>query len=155
NGLRPARWTITKDGLVVLASETGVLEIEPERIARRGRLEPGRMFLVDTEAGRIVEDEEIKQLIASQKPYGKWLKDNAISLSQIDDVSPESEPIDGDALLARQRVFGYSEEDLRLLIAPMAEKGEEAVGSMGTDTPLAVLSDRPQLLFNYFKQHFA
>jgi glutamate synthase domain-containing protein 2/glutamate synthase domain-containing protein 3 len=155
NGLRPARWTVTKDGLVVMASETGVLDIPPENVERKGRLEPGRMFLVDTEAGRIVEDEELKDEIAHRKPYGRWLRENKIALSEIDISPPTATRREHASLLQRQKVFGYSEEDLRLLMAPMAEKGEEATGSMGTDTPLAVLSDQPQLLFNYFKQHFA
>jgi glutamate synthase (NADPH) large chain len=155
NGLRPARWTVTKDGLVVLASETGVLDIPPENVERKGRLEPGRMFLVDTEAGRIVEDEELKDEIAHRKPYGRWLRENKIALSEIDASPPTATRREHASLLQRQKAFGYTEEDLRLLMAPMAEKGEEATGSMGTDTPLAVLSDQPQLLYNYFKQHFA
>jgi glutamate synthase (NADPH) large chain len=155
NGLRPARWTVTKDGLVVLASETGVLDIPPENVERKGRLEPGRMFLVDTESGRIVEDEELKDEIAHRKPYGRWLRENKIALNEIEFSPPSATRREQASLLHRQKIFGYTEEDLRMLIAPMAEKGEEAVGSMGTDTPLAVLSDEPQLLFNYFKQHFA
>ena len=155
NGLRPARWTVTKDGLVVLASETGVLDIPPENVERKGRLEPGRMFLVDTESGRIVEDEELKDEIAHRKPYGKWLRENKIALSEIEVSPPTATRREQASLVHRQKMFGYTEEDLRMLIAPMAEKGEEATGSMGTDTPLAVLSDEPQLLFNYFKQHFA
>jgi glutamate synthase (NADPH/NADH) large chain len=155
NGLRPARWTVTKDGMVVLASETGVLEIPPENVERKGRLEPGRMFLVDLEAGRIVEDEELKEEISRRKPYGRWLRENKIALSSIDESPPTATRRELASLVQRQKVFGYTEEDLRFLMAPMAEKGEEATGSMGTDTPLAVLSDQPQLLFNYFKQHFA
>jgi len=155
NGLRPARWTVTKDGLVVLASETGVLDIPPENVERKGRLEPGRMFLVDTEAGRIVEDEELKDEIARRKPYGRWLRENKIALSEIEVSPPTATRREHASLKQRQKAFGYTEEDVRLLMAPMAEKGEEATGSMGTDTPLAVLSDQPQLLFNYFKQHFA
>ncbi|MBX3127141.1 MAG: glutamate synthase large subunit [Polyangiaceae bacterium] len=155
NGLRPARWTQTRDGLVVLASETGVLDLPPESIERRGRLEPGRMFLVDTEAGRIVEDDEIKDGLAKRKPYGRWLRENAVNLADLPDSPARPEPMDSARLRHYQRLFGYTEEDLRLLLAPMASSGEEAIGSMGTDTPLAVLSDRPQLLFNYFKQHFA
>jgi len=155
NGLRPARWTVTKDGVVVLASETGVLDFPPENVERKGRLEPGRMFLVDTEAGRIVEDEEIKDEVARRKPYGRWVRENKIALSEIDASPPTATRRERAPLLQRQKAFGYTEEDLRLLMAPMAEKGEEATGSMGTDTPLAVLSDQPQLLFNYFKQHFA
>ncbi|HEV8551186.1 MAG TPA: glutamate synthase large subunit, partial [Polyangiaceae bacterium] len=137
------------------ASETGVLDIPPENVERKGRLEPGRMFLVDTEAGRIVEDEELKDEIARRKPYGRWLRENKIALSEIEASPPTATRREHASLLQRQKVFGYTEEDLRLLMAPMAEKGEEATGSMGTDTPLAVLSDQPQLLFNYFKQHFA
>ncbi|HET9958766.1 MAG TPA: glutamate synthase large subunit [Polyangiaceae bacterium] len=155
NGLRPARWTITKDGLVVLASETGVLDFAPENIERKGRLEPGRMFLVDTERGRIVEDEEIKDEICKRRPYGKWLRENKIALDEIEDSTGSSNHVERTSLLDRQKIFGYSQEDLKMLMAPMAAQGEEAVGSMGTDTPLAVLSDEPQLLFNYFKQHFA
>lgn len=154
NGLRPARWTVTTDGLVVMGSETGVLEFEPERIERRGRLEPGKMFLVDLEAGRIVEDEEIKDEICRQKPYGKWLRDNKVRLSDID-APPATERKEPHTIRERQRLFGYSLEDLRIIIAPMATSGAEPTGSMGTDTPVAVLSDEPQLLFNYFKQHFA
>ena len=156
NGLRPARWTVTKDGLVVLASETGVLDIAAENIERRGRLEPGRMFLVDTEQGRIVEDDELKADICQRKPFGKWIRDNVIAIGELNDVpSRPPPPAESSTLLQRQRMFGYTQEDVRILMAPMAQKGEEAIGSMGTDTPLAVLSDRPQLLFNYFKQHFA
>ncbi|HEY6557176.1 MAG TPA: glutamate synthase large subunit [Polyangiaceae bacterium] len=158
NGLRPARWTLSKDGIVVLASETGVLDFTAENIDRKGRLEPGRMFLVDTEAGRIVEDDELKDELCRKKPYGKWLRENKISLHEID-LPPNSRPpppiSQQSTLLHWQKMFGYTQEDLRMLMAPMADKGEEAIGSMGTDTPLAVLSDRPQLLFNYFKQHFA
>jgi glutamate synthase (NADPH/NADH) large chain len=155
NGLRPARWTVTKDGLVVLASETGVLDFPPENVERKGRLEPGRMFLVDTEKGRIVEDEEIKDEICKKKPYGRWIRENKISLSEIEVSPPTATRRETTTLLQRQKVFGYTQEDLSFLMAPMAEKGDEARGSMGTDTPLAVLSDEPQPLFNYFKQHFA
>jgi glutamate synthase domain-containing protein 2/glutamate synthase domain-containing protein 1/glutamate synthase domain-containing protein 3 len=155
NGLRPARWTITKDGLVVLGSETGVLSVAPENVERNGRLEPGRMFLVDLEEGRVVEDQEIKERISAQKPYGKWLRENKISLSELETPPVPSDPGRRLPLVTEQRMFGYTLEDLRLLMAPMAREGLEAVGSMGTDTPLAVLSDEPQLLFNYFKQHFA
>ena len=155
NGLRPARWTITKDGLVVLASETGVLAVSPDNVERTGRLEPGRMFLVDTEQGRIIEDDELKAQIAGSRPYGRWLEDNTISIGDISDVDEIPPSCRGSELLQRQKIFGYTEEDRRLLMAPMASTGQEATGSMGTDTPLAVLSERPQLLFNYFKQHFA
>ncbi len=154
NGLRPARWLITKDGLVVMGSETGVIELTPDRVERRGRLEPGRMFLVDLEAGRIVEDDELKLKLAKAKPYGRWLNDNKIRLADLDDVEV-GPPSRGSQLQILQGVFGYTIEDLKIVLTPMAEKGAEPVGSMGTDTPLAVLSDEPQLLYNYFKQHFA
>ncbi len=154
NGLRPARYTVTKDGMVVLGSETGVLPIEPENVERHGRLEPGKMFLVDLEEGRFIEDEEIKEKICKQRPYGKWVRANKISL---DDVEEPAAPSHRDAapLLTRQRMFGYTQETVRMLLGPMAAEGQEPVGSMGTDTPLAVLSDQPQLLYSYFKQHFA
>jgi glutamate synthase (NADPH) large chain len=155
NGLRPARWTVTKDGLVVLGSETGVLDFAPENVERKGRLEPGRMFLVDTEKGRIVEDEEIKDEVSKRKPYGRWIRENKIALSEIEVSPPTATRREQTTLVTRQKVFGYTQEDLRFLMGPMAEKGEEPRGSMGTDTPLAVLSDEPQLLFAYFKQHFA
>ncbi len=154
NGLRPARWLITKDGLIVMGSETGVIEVPPEQVERRGRLEPGKMFLVDLEQGRLVEDEELKLKLSQAKPYGRWLRENKISFADLEDVEAKP-PVEALPLQTLQSLFGYTLEDLRLLMAPMAEKGEEAVGSMGTDTPLAVLSDEPQLLFNYFKQHFA
>jgi glutamate synthase domain-containing protein 2/glutamate synthase domain-containing protein 1/glutamate synthase domain-containing protein 3 len=155
NGLRPARYLITKDGLIVMSSETGVLDIAPENIEKKGRLEPGRMFLVDLEQGRIVQDEEIKDSLSARKPYGKWLKDNKISLSELEEIDDAPPSVETVPLVVRQKMFGYSLEDLRIIMAPMGEKGLEAVGSMGTDTPLAVLSDEPQLLYNYFKQHFA
>ncbi len=154
NGLRPARYLVTKDGLLVMSSETGVLKLAPEDIAYKGRLQPGKMLLVDLGEGRIVPDEEIKHQLASQKPYGEWLKTNQITL----DALPEPARVQGSddrTVLARQRCFGYTDEDIRLLISPMAGNGEEAIGSMGTDTPLACLSDKPQLMFNYFKQLFA
>src|SRR5690606_16356617 len=133
NGLRPARWTVTKDGLVVLASETGVLDIAAENIERRGRLEPGRMFLVDTEQGRIVEDDELKADICQRKPFGKWIRDNVIAIGELNDVpSRPPPPAESSTLLQRQRMFGYTQEDVRILMAPMAQKGEEAIGSMGT-----------------------
>ena len=154
NGLRPARWLITKDGLVVMGSETGVIEVPADQVERRGRLEPGRMFLVDLEEGRLVEEEELKLALSQAKPYGRWLRENKISFADLDDVDAKP-PVEALPLLSLQSLFGYTLEDLRLLMAPMAETGQEAVGSMGTDTPLAVLSDEPQLLYNYFKQHFA
>jgi len=154
NGLRPGRYIVTHDDLVVMASETGVLDIAPERIKTKGRLQPGKMFLVDTVEGRIVSDKEIKKRLASRQPYGEWLKENQITLDHL----PEPVRVhasDHSTILARQRTFGYTDEDLRMILEPMASTGEEPVGSMGTDTPLACLSDRPQPLFNYFKQLFA
>ena len=154
NGLRPSRYYVTKDGLVIMASEVGVLDIPPERIERKGRLQPGRMFLIDLEQGRIIADEELKQGIAADKPYAEWLQENIVRLEDLPEVPPPHEA-DHKTVLMRQQAFGYSAEDLRLLIAPMAGDGNEAVGSMGNDAALAVLSDRPQLLYNYFKQLFA
>lgn len=154
NGLRPSRYYVTKDDLVIMASEVGVLDIPADRVLQKGRLQPGRMFLVDTEEGRIISDEEIKYEIATEKPYGLWLRQNLISLEKLPDSSNVHEP-DHKTVLKRQQAFGYTNEDLRILMGPMAADGNEALGSMGTDTPLAVLSDRPQLLYNYFKQLFA
>ncbi len=154
NGLRPARYYVTKDGLVVMASEVGVLDIPPERILRKGRLQPGRMLLVDTQQKRIVNDEELKHQLANEHPYGQWLEDNLITLESI--PAPRiATHLDHATVLTRQQAFGYTNEDLRLLLTPMATDGNEAIGSMGSDTPLAVLSERPQLLYNYFKQLFA
>jgi glutamate synthase (ferredoxin) len=156
NGLRPGRYYVTKDGLVVMASEAGVLDIAPERVLLKGRLQPGRMFLVDTEQGRIIEDEELKERITTEHPYGQWLRDNLVRLDELP-LPPESatpQPEHSTVLLSQQ-VFGYTTEELKLLITPMGESGNEAIGSMGTDTPLAVLSERPQLLYSYFKQLFA
>jgi len=154
NGLRPSRYYVTKDGLVIMASEVGVLDIPPERVLHKGRLQPGRMFLVDIEQGRIIADEELKQQIAGEKPYAEWIRDNLVSL---DDLPPAPAPQlpDHESVLQRQQAFGYTTEDLRILMAPMAAEGNEAVGSMGNDAALAVLSERPQLLYNYFKQLFA
>jgi glutamate synthase (ferredoxin) len=154
NGLRPSRYYVTKDDLVVMASEVGVLDIPPERVLLKGRLQPGRMFLVDLEQGRIIADEELKQQIATEKPYAEWLRDNLVALEDLPEAPHIHEP-DHNTVLLRQQAFGYTTEDLKILMAPMAADGNEAVGSMGTDTPLAVLSDRPQLLYNYFKQLFA
>ncbi len=154
NGLRPSRYYVTKDDLVVMASEVGVLDIPPDRILQKGRLQPGRMLLVDTEAGRIIDDEELKSQLATEHPYGQWLKDNLIALDSIPSPVVATE-LDTAAVLTRQQAFGYTNEDLSLLLSPMALDKNEAIGSMGTDTPLAVLSERPQLLYNYFKQLFA
>ena len=153
NGLRPSRFWVTKDGLVVLASEVGVLDIEPENIARKGRLQPGKMFLVDIEAGRIIEDEEIKDSLALAAPYGDWLHAGMVKLSDL--PSREHIVYPHSSVVRRQRAFGYTEEELRILIAPMARNGLEALGSMGTDTPIAALSDKPRLIFDYFSQLFA
>ncbi len=153
NGLRPSRYCVTKDGLVVMASEVGVLDIPPENILLKGRLQPGKMFLIDTVQGRIIDDAELKHQIATEKPYRQWLNENIVRLA---DLPGHPIPAPGHAtVLLRQQMFGYTHEDLRILMAPMAKNGEEAIGSMGTDTPLAVLSDRQPLLFNYFKQLFA
>jgi glutamate synthase (ferredoxin) len=154
NGLRPSRYYVTKDDLVVMASEVGVLDIPPDRILHKGRLQPGRMFLVDTAEGRIVADEEIKQKIASAHPYREWLDKYMVELANVADASHLPEP-NHETVLRRQQAFGYTFEDLRIIMAPMARTGVEALGSMGTDTPLAVLSDKPQSLYNYFKQLFA
>ena len=154
NGLRPARYTITKDGCVVLASETGVLEIAPENILKRGRLRPGRMFLVDLKQKRVVPDNEIKAKIARRRPYRHWLRDNRIVLRGM--FAPASSPSAKPGELIRlQHAFGYTSEELKMILAPMAARGQEPVGSMGNDAALAVFSDRPQLLFSYFKQLFA
>jgi glutamate synthase (NADPH/NADH) large chain len=154
NGLRPGRFVVTHDGLVVMASEAGVLEIDPENIKIKGRLQPGKMFLVDTVEGRIISDKEIKRQLASRQPYQQWLEENQITMAQLPEPS-RVHRTDTGTLVSRQRAFGYTEEDLRMILEPMAAKGEEPVGSMGTDTPLACLSDRPQPLFSYFKQLFA
>jgi len=153
NGLRPSRFWVTKDGLVVLASEVGVLDIPAENIARKGRLQPGKMFLVDIEAGRIIEDAEIKDQLAGSSPYGDWIHAGMVKLSDL----PSREHIiyPHSSVLRRQRAFGYTEEEVRILITPMAKNGLEALGSMGTDTPIAALSDKPRLIFDYFSQLFA
>lgn len=193
NGLRPSRYCVTRDGMVVLASEAGALEIPPEMVAAMGRVQPGRMLLVDTSEGRIVQDEEIKRSLASQRPYREWLTENLVELDDLpDSASGQAEPASdhedglptpmldparealpvpsarGDevsapprrregraSLLQLQKAFGYTSEDLRLILAPMASEGSEPIGAMGNDAPLAVLSDKPQLLYNYFKQLFA
>ncbi|HEY2379873.1 MAG TPA: glutamate synthase large subunit [Terriglobia bacterium] len=153
NGLRPSRYYVTKDGLVVMASEVGVLDIPAENILLKGRLQPGKMLLIDTVQGRIIDDAELKHKIASEHPYRQWLNENVVRLADLPG-HPVPEP-DHATVLLRQQVFGYTHEDLRILMAPMARNGEEAIGSMGTDTPLAVLSDKQPLLYNYFKQLFA
>jgi glutamate synthase (NADPH) large chain len=155
NGLRPSRYVVTKDGLVVMASEVGVLDIDPARVEAKGRLQPGRMLLVDTELGRIVGDDELKETIAARRPYADWLRENLIPLGALPEADAPPSGLEGEALFEQQQAFGYTMEDLRVLLAPMAINGQESVGSMGTDTPPAVLSNRPQLLFAYFKQLFA
>src|SRR5579863_639137 len=154
NGLRPARYMVTTSNELILASETGVLPIKPEEVQYKGRLQPGRMLLVNLEEHRIVPDEEIKHMLASRQPYGEWLKENQLTLEQLP-APPRVYGFDPATVLTRQRAFGYSDEDLKMILAPMATNGEEPVGSMGVDTPLACLSDRPQSLFHYFKQLFA
>ena len=153
NGLRPSRFWVTEDGLVILASEVGVLDIDPAKVVRKGRLQPGRMFLVDIAEGRIIEDDEIKSSLASAHPYGEWLAEGIVRLADL----PSREHIiyPHSSVLRRQKAFGYTEEELRIIIAPMAKNGAEPLGSMGTDTPIAALSDKPRLLFDYFAQLFA
>jgi glutamate synthase (NADPH/NADH) large chain len=153
NGLRPGRYWVTSDGLVVLASEVGVLDIEPSRVIRRGRLQPGRIFLADTACGRIVEDEEVKAELAAQHPYEDWLHAGLVHLAELPERVREV-PTAAD-LLTLQRGYGYTEEELRVILAPMARTGAEPIGSMGTDTPIATLSDKPRLVFDYFTQLFA
>ncbi len=154
NGLRPSRYLVTKDGLVVMASEMGVLDIPPENIVLKGRLQPGKMFLIDTQDGRIIDDRELKYKYATRKPYGQWLKDNCLRLESLPDPTTFYR-LEEKTILERQKAFGYTLEDLKIVLHPMFVEGEEAVGSMGADTPLAVLSPKPQLLFNYFRQLFA
>ena len=153
NGLRPSRFWVTDDGLVVLASEVGVLDFAPEKIVRKGRLQPGKMFLVDIEAGRIIEDDEIKDSLATSAPYAEWLQAGLVRLSDL----PAREHIvyPHSSVVRRQRAFGYTEEEIRIIITPMAKNGAEPLGSMGTDTPIAALSDKSRLLFDYFAQLFA
>jgi glutamate synthase (NADPH/NADH) large chain len=153
NGLRPGRYWVTSDGLVILASEVGVLDVDPERVVRRGRLQPGRIFLADTAAGRIVEDEEVKTALAAEHPYQEWLDGGLINLNELparNRIVPTAED-----LLENLRTFGYTEEEVRVILSPMAKTGAEPIGSMGTDTPVAVLSDRPRLVYDYFTQLFA
>ena len=154
NGLRPSRYIVTKDDRVIMASEVVALEIAPENVSKKGRLEPGKMFLVDLEQGRIVDDDELKHQIASARPYGKWLREFMVSLADLP-PAPDIPGPDPRTLLQRQQAFGYTLEDLKYILGPMGTNGEEAIGSMGNDSPLAVLSERAQPLFNYFKQLFA
>ncbi|HSY20177.1 MAG TPA: glutamate synthase large subunit [Candidatus Acidoferrales bacterium] len=154
NGLRPSRYYVTKDDVVIMASEAGVLPIAPERIAVKGRLQPGRMFLVDTEQGRIIADEELKKKYASAHPYKQWLDENHVLLENLPEPMQHTD-VAHRKILQQQQAFGYTFEDLRFIVGPMANDGVQPLGSMGTDTPLAVLSEKPQLLYNYFKQLFA
>ena len=154
NGLRPSRYYVTKDDLVIMASEAGVLPIPPERVAFKGRLQPGRMFLVDMVAGRIIDDAEVKNRIASEQPYRQWINDNMVELGSVKDA-PEIPLAPHATVLQQQQAFGYTFEDQRMLMIPMAKDGVEATGSMGTDIPLAVLSNKSKLLYDYFKQLFA
>ncbi len=156
NGLRPSRYIVTKDGLVIMSSEMGVIDVPPENVVQKGRLQPGRMFLVDLSQGRIIADEELKSGIAKRKPYRKWLDENLVPIEKLPSAQSVTPSIDNfEELLRLQKTFGYTLEDLKILVSPMAMNGQEAVGSMGIDTPLAVLSGRSQNLFNYFKQLFA
>ena len=155
NGLRPSRYWVTKDGFVVLSSECGVLPINPEDVRYKGRLQPGRMLLIDTSEGRIIPDEELKAYYARRRPYREWLRANLVKLGDLAARSPATERDGESDRLTRQKLFGYTLEDLRILLSPMAATGGEADGSMGNDTPIAALSERPQILFNYFKQVFA
>jgi len=153
NGLRPSRYWVTDDNRVIMASETGVVDMDPARVVKKGRLQPGKMFLVDTSQGRIVEDEEIKAALAAEHPYEEWCEQGLVHLSDL----PDRDHVvhSHQSVVRRQMTFGYTHEELKLLVAPMASAGMEALGSMGTDTPIAVLSDRPRLLFDYFSQLFA
>lgn len=154
NGLRPSRYYVTKDDLVIMASEVGVLPVDPATVVTKGRLQPGRMFLVDTQKGRIVADAEIKEEIATAKPYAEWLEANRFFFDNLP-AAPALPPIVGPDLLTQQRAFGYTFEDKRFILGPTAETASQPLGSMGNDAPLAVLSDQPQLLYSYFKQLFA
>ncbi|MET8869970.1 glutamate synthase large subunit [Nonomuraea sp. NPDC004580] len=153
NGLRPGRFWVTADGLVVLASEAGVLDIAPEDVVRKGRLQPGRMFLIDTARGKIIEDDEIKAELAAELPYEDWLHAGLVRFEEL--PARQREIPTHEALVKRQQTFGYTEEELRVILSPMARTGQEPIGSMGTDTPVAVLSEKPRLLFDYFTQLFA
>ncbi len=154
NGLRPSRYYVTKDDRVIMASEVGVLPIKPEDVAKKWRLQPGKIFFVDMKAGRIVDDAEIKEELVNKRPWKKWIEENMIALDELPAPASVPQP-DHDTLLVRQHAFGYTVEDIKIILSPMAIRGVEGLGSMGTDTPLACLSDKPQLLYGYFKQLFA
>ncbi len=153
NGLRPSRYWVTDDDLVIMASEVGVIEVEPSKVVSKGRLQPGKMFLIDTREGRIIDDEEIKKQLSAERPYGDWLSQGMVELGDL--PKREHTVFSSDSVLRRQQMFGYTHEELKIIVIPMARDGKEPLGSMGTDTPIAVLSDRPRLLFDYFSQLFA
>lgn len=155
NGLRPSRYYVTKDGRVILASEVGVVDIKPENIQFKGRLEPGKMLLINTISKRIISDDEHKQNVATKNPYGKWIKKHIFSLSDISSEQPLQISLSGEELIHLQKAFGFTNEDISKILIPMAERGEDPIGAMGMDSPLAVLSEKPQLLYSYFKQLFA
>jgi len=153
NGLRPSRYWVTDDDVVIMASEVGVVDVDPAKVVRKGRLQPGRMFLIDTAQGRIVDDDEVKRGLAQAEPYQQWLDDGLVELDELPDR--EHVVFSHQSVRRRQQVFGYTHEELKIILAPMAKSGAEPIGSMGTDTPIAVLSERPRLLFDYFQQLFA
>ena len=158
NGLRPARYIVTDDDHVIMASEAGVLPVPEERIVHKWRLQPGKMLLIDIEEGRIIDDDEIKTKLATAHPYTEWLNQTQFRLEELPDPSERRflpRPNDMETLLRHQQAFGYTQEDMQFFLEPMARDGDDPLGSMGTDTPIAVLSDKPKLLYNYFKQNFA
>ena len=156
NGLRPSRYCITDDGLVIMASETGVLPVSENRVVRKWRLQPGKMFLIDLEEKRLIDDDEIKESISKQKPYRNWIENLTLKLGDVKASEEKAQKRDvGISTSEKQRVFGYTREDIKYLFAPMCSTGQEGIGSMGNDTPLAVLSTRSKPIFNYFKQLFA
>ena len=155
NGLRPSRYWVTNDDHVIMASEAGVLDLDPASIVSKGRLQPGKMFVVDMEQGRIIPDEELKEKICQQQPYGQWLRENKIRVEDLPEAGSEYRQPKALEIISRQQIFGFTTEDIRIVLAQMAETGKEALGSMGIDTPLAVLSDKAQHLSSYFKQLFA
>jgi glutamate synthase (ferredoxin) len=156
NGLRPSRYYVTKSDLVIMASEVGVLDVPPDQVVHKGRLEPGRMLLVDTREGRIIGDEELKHSIATEQPYREWLNEHQAELDNLPPPLPHQVPRPvRKTVVRRQQAFGYTFEDLNILLGPMAKNGIEPLGAMGNDAPLAVLSDKPKLLYDYFKQLFA
>jgi glutamate synthase (NADPH/NADH) large chain len=154
NGLRPSRYCVTDDDLVIMGSESGVLPVPENKIVRKWRLQPGKMFLIDLEQGRMIDDEELKANLANSKPYTQWIDNLRIKLDDVAATAAEAKP-STESLLDLQQAFGFTQEDIKFLIAPMATAGEEAIGSMGNDSPLAVLSDKNKPLYNYFKQLFA